>query len=222
MTTVKQVVCVKWGSGYGADYVNRLYGMVQRQITPPFPLVCLTDDRRGIRPEVECFDLLDLGCAHQLGMRGKWRKQIPWGREVPGLNGVALFIVIVGSLDDYVSFGKPDDVILARKSLPFRSRGQASVYRYPVGANPHILYDFRANPLGIADQRQFEQPDVTNAVKGGVKFWPEAWTRQFRLRRMPLLLLRDFVSTRLPARASPPSPTSSRCEWRTTRVPPAV
>ena len=46
---MKQVVCVKWGTGYGAEYVNRLYGMVSRQITPPFRLVCLTDDRNGIR-----------------------------------------------------------------------------------------------------------------------------------------------------------------------------
>jgi len=59
--TPKQIVCVKWGTLYGPEYVNRLYTMVKRNITGPFRLVCLTDDREGIRPEVECFDLPELG-----------------------------------------------------------------------------------------------------------------------------------------------------------------
>lgn len=203
MNLVKNVVCVKWGALYGPEYVNRLYAMVARHTTPPFRLVCLTDDRRGIRPEVECFDLPDLGCAHPVGTMGKWRKQILWGREVPGLSGVALFIdldsVIVGSLDDYFSFGKPDDVILARNwALPFRKRGQTSVFRYPVGANPHILDDFRADPQGIAERYQFEQHYVTAAAKGGIKFWPEEWTRHFRLHCLPKFPLRYFVTASLP------------------------
>ena len=45
---VKQIVCVKWGKAYGSEYVNRLYGMVARHTTPPFRVVCLTDDRQGI------------------------------------------------------------------------------------------------------------------------------------------------------------------------------
>jgi len=81
---MKQVVCVKWGTMYGPEYVNRLYGMVSRHITPPFRLVCLTDNRQGIRPEVECFDLPELGVPHPQRTMGKWRKQILWGRSVRG------------------------------------------------------------------------------------------------------------------------------------------
>ena len=84
---MKQLVCVKWGTMYGPEYVNRLYGMVSRHLAPPFRLVCLTDDRQGIRPEVECFDLPELGVPHPQRTKGKWRKQILWGRSVPGLEG---------------------------------------------------------------------------------------------------------------------------------------
>jgi hypothetical protein len=35
--TVRQVVCVEWGTMHGSEYVNRLYGMVSRHLTPPFP-----------------------------------------------------------------------------------------------------------------------------------------------------------------------------------------
>ena len=82
---MKQLVCVKWGSAYGPEYVNRLYGMVSRHLTPPFRLVCLTDDRNRIRAEVECFDLPELGVPHPQRTVGKWRKQVLWGATVPGL-----------------------------------------------------------------------------------------------------------------------------------------
>jgi hypothetical protein len=81
------VLCMKWGTKYGPEYVNRLYAMVRRNITGPFRLVCLTDDRHGIRPEVECFDLPELGVPHPQRTMGKWRKQILWGASVPGRSG---------------------------------------------------------------------------------------------------------------------------------------
>ena len=56
-TPLKQIICIKWGTKYGADYVNKLYGMVSRNITPPFRFVCFTDNTDGILPEVECQDL---------------------------------------------------------------------------------------------------------------------------------------------------------------------
>ncbi len=201
---MKQVVCVKWGAKYGPEYVNRLYAMVARHLQPPFRFVCLADTPAGLRPEVEFFELPELGCAHPVGTMGKWRKQVLWAREVPGLTGVALFIdldsVIVSPLDDYFTYGEPGDVILARNwARPLKRLGQTSVFRYPVGANPHILDDFRADPQGIADKYQFEQHYVTASVKGGIKFWPEAWTRHFRLHCLPPFPLRYFMTARLPA-----------------------
>jgi hypothetical protein len=203
---IKQVVCVKWGTKYDATYVNRLYAMVQRNLTPPFRFVCLTDSRAEIRPEVECFDLPELGCPHPVGTFGKWKKVVLWGREVPGLTGVALYIdldsVIVGSLDDYFTYGEPGDVILARNwAIPLRRLGQTSVFRYPVGANPQILEDFRADPQGIGERFQFEQHYMTHAVEDGVKFWPEAWTKHFRIHCLPSFPLRLFVPAKLPTAA---------------------
>jgi hypothetical protein len=205
---VKQVVCVKWGSMYGPEYVNRLYGMVARHLSAPFRLVCLTDDRSGIRPEVECFDLPELGVPHPQRTMGKWRKQVLWGATVPGLTTgePALFIdldsVIVGSLDDYFSIGAPDDVYVARNwARPLEKLGQTSVFRFPVGGNAQVLEGFRADAQGVADRYQFEQHYVTAAVKGGVKFWPDAWTKHFRLHCLPKFPLRYFVAARLPRAA---------------------
>jgi hypothetical protein len=203
---LKQIVCVKWGTKYGPEYVNRLYGMVRRNITPPFRFVCLADTAEGLRPEVEFFELPELGCATPVGTLGKWRKQVLWGETVPGLTGVVLFIdldsVIVGSLDGYFSHGDPADVILARNwARPLSRLGQTSVFRFTVGAHPHLLTNFRADPQGIANRFQFEQHYVTHAVTGGIKFWPEAWTCHFRLHCLPKFPLRYFMTARLPPEA---------------------
>lgn len=200
----RQVLCVKWGTLYGPEYVNRLYGMVARHLSAPFRLVCLTDDRQGIRPEVECHPLPELGVAHPERTKGKWRKQVLWGREVPGLQpGPALFIdldsVIVGSLDGYFEIGSPQDVYVARNwAVPFKKLGQTSVFRFPVGGNAHLLDNFRADAQAIADRFRYEQHYVTASVTGGVKFWPEAWTRHFRLHCLPAFPWRYFVAARLP------------------------
>lgn len=88
----KQIICVKWGTAYGPEYVNRLYGMVSRHITGPFRVVCFTDDKRGIRPEVQTFDLPELGCPHPQRTMGKWRKVVLWGETLGDLSGPALFV----------------------------------------------------------------------------------------------------------------------------------
>ena len=54
MISDKLVLCIKWGDMYGPEYVNIMYGMVARNLTGAFRLVCFTDDRTGVRPEVEC------------------------------------------------------------------------------------------------------------------------------------------------------------------------
>ena len=41
------VLCMKWGNKYPADYVNRLYSMVARNMQRPFRFICLTEDSVG-------------------------------------------------------------------------------------------------------------------------------------------------------------------------------
>jgi len=47
------VICIKWGDLYSSDYVNKLYAMVERNITRDHRFVCLTDDTTGLKSEIE-------------------------------------------------------------------------------------------------------------------------------------------------------------------------
>lgn len=200
---MKQILCIKWGTRYGPEYVNRIYAMVKRNITPPFSVICLSDNREGIRPEVIVRDLPPLGCKYPSNSPGKWRKLILWSENLYGIKGVALFVdldvVITGNLDDFFSFANPDDVILMRNwVVPFERLGQTSVFRFPVGKNRYLLDNFRRDPEAIAGRYRFEQRYVTRKVKGGVKFWPGKWVKHFRMDCLGFWAFRYFRPPRLP------------------------
>lgn len=203
-TTTKQIICIKWGAKYGPEYVNVMYGMVARNITGAFKFHCFTDDAAGIRAEVNCLPLPDLGCEIPPGTLGKWKKSALWGRELPGgISGTVLFIdldsVILGNIDDYFTYGNPDDVILARNWLkPMRRLGQTSIFRFTVGTHPYMLDNLRADPAGISKKYQFEQHYVTHGIRTGIKFWPEAWTKHFRAHCLPRWPLNMFIEPKLP------------------------
>ena len=89
---IKQIICIKWGTKYGADYANKLYGMVSRNITPPFRFVCFTDDTTDVRPEIECQELPPLDVTMPTNTLGKWPKSRLWGEKLGDLTGTVLFV----------------------------------------------------------------------------------------------------------------------------------
>lgn len=53
-------VCLKWGSKYGSDYVNRLHRAIRDKHRAPLNFLCFTDEHRGIDEEVEIRDISSL------------------------------------------------------------------------------------------------------------------------------------------------------------------
>lgn len=198
------ILCMKWGTKYGPEYVNRLQRMAERHLGSPFQLVCLTDDPIGIDPVIRTLPLPDLGCEEPRHTRGKWRKVALWGAPLHDLQGTALFVdldsVIVGALDPYFSHGDPESVVLERNwSRPLSGLGQTSVFRFRIGSHPEILERFRRNPQAIADRFRYEQHFVTDCLGRELRFWPRGWTRHFRLHCLGPIPLRYLRPARLPA-----------------------
>ncbi|WJH38019.1 glycosyl transferase (plasmid) [Aliirhizobium terrae] len=183
---VKQVICISWGTKYGPVFINKLYGMVKRNITPPFTFTCFTDSREGLHPEILCEDLPPLGIENMpTNTKGIWQKSRLWGPTLGSLRGPVLFLdldlVIVGSLDEFFTIGQADDVVLARnQTTPFERLGQTSVFRFPVGKLVSIQEKFRANPQAVADEYKFEQRYVTRNAPGGIKLFPRKSVLHFK------------------------------------------
>lgn len=185
MSPPKQVVCIHWGTKFGPVFINRLYAMVARNISPPFRFVCFCDSDAGVRPEVECQPLPELDFELPRTKRGIWPKCRLWSAQLGDLRGPVLFLdldlVITGNLDPFFAFGERDDIILARNpSNPLERLGQTSIFRFPVGKLKPLLDEFAASPREVAEKYRFEQRFVTRQAPGGVKLWPRGWVRHFR------------------------------------------
>ena len=107
------VVCMKWGTRYGPEWVNRLFAMVQRHTTWDVRFVCFTDDATGIRADVECQPLPQVHFdADRIGRY--WPKLGLMQDGLGGLTGMTLFLdldlVIVDSLDPF--FTQPGRFLL--------------------------------------------------------------------------------------------------------------
>ncbi|MBS1304235.1 glycosyl transferase [Loktanella sp. SALINAS62] len=183
--SVKQVICINWGTKYGPLYIDRLYGMVARNITPPFSFTCFCDDPTGIRPEVDCQPLPEIDYEIPKAKTGIWPKSRLWGPKLGTLTGPVLFldldVIVTGSLDPFFEHGAPDDVILTRnRVVAFEKLGQTSVFRFPAGGLLPLQTLFKTDPKGIADEYRYEQRFVTRNAPGGVKFFPDGWVAHFR------------------------------------------
>lgn len=200
---LKQVVCINWGTKYGAPYINRLYKMVRANITPPFRFVAFTDTREGVHPGVDCFDLPDMPGFMPKNTIGQWPKSRLWAPTLGDLEGPFLFVdldvTITDSLDPFFEYGAPEDVVLARNAAkPMQQLGQTSIYRMPVGALAPLQKMFAADPQAVADKYRFEQHFVTKNAPGGIKFWPDGWVRHYRIECIPRFPLNYILPPKLP------------------------
>ena len=201
-TRTANVVCMKWGTLYGPEWVNKLYGMVSRNTMWTIRFVCLTDDPTGIRPEVECLPLPPIDLDPQVGRR--WRKLSMYSSTVGDLKGMTLYLdldlLIVGNIDEL--FERPGRFCMMQIWRPERYKekiGNSSVVRYFIGAEDYILERFRSG--GHAQWAELygglEQRFVSDTVRE-ITFYPAEWCASFKDLLPRNGLLRFFSRPRYP------------------------
>ena len=185
----RHILCMKWGTKYGPEYVNRLYAMVRRHLSGDFRFVCLTDNAEGIRSEVECLPIPSLDLPPGIPERG-WTKLTTFTKDLHGLRGTALFldvdVVITGPLDDFFTY-PGEFLIIHDHKRPWRITGNSSVYRFELGAHADVLEDFRGHFEDIRKQVRNEQAYLSDAIhkQGKLKYWPAEWCPSFKYHCIP-------------------------------------
>jgi hypothetical protein len=191
------VLCMKWGNKYPADYVNRLYSMVARNMQRPFRFICLTEDSVGLVENIESFPLPELSVDLGGPERG-WNKLAVFAEELYDLKGKVLCLdldlIITGSLDDL--FDYPGEVMIIRDWIKKDGTGNSSVYRFEVGAHPEILSEFEASFEEIKARHRNEQEYLSSALmeKNALVYWPDHWCRSFKrhcLKPLSFFIARD-------------------------------
>lgn len=94
-----KIVCVKWGTLFPSDYVNKLYYGVKRNTTVPFEFYCFTEDPKGIDSNIK---VLPIGVNN---LKKQWNKMYLFHPD-NGLSGNVLFldldVLITSNIDDFL------------------------------------------------------------------------------------------------------------------------
>jgi len=203
---MKQVICMKWGSLYGSEYVNRLYSMVRRQSSGNIDFVCLTDDPDGITPAVRCMACPTIEIPPPHNLQG-WRKLNLYAKseKLFNLTGEWLYldldVVVTGSLDPFFDY-KPEApfIVMQNWTQPGSGIGNTSCYRFRVGNDDYLLNDLLEKHESVLQKFSNSQTYISRSVKQ-IDFWPDEWCILFKVQCLPPWPLRFFKTPVLPPTA---------------------
>jgi hypothetical protein len=231
------ILCMKWGTKYGPEYVDRLYGMVRRHLRGDFRFVCLTDRAEGMRPEVECLPIPDLALPEGLPERG-WNKLTTFEADLHGLEGTALFLDLdVVIVDDITPFFElPGEFLIIHDwKRPWRVTGNSSVYRFELGAHADVLEGFRRDHARIRARLRNEQAYLSDVLhrQGKLTYWPAPWCASWKYHCIPRFPTNVWRDPFIPAGAriivfhgvlNPPDAMTGRSNgnWRQARPAPWI
>ena len=179
----KNVICIKWGTKFGADYVNRLHRMVEKNLTIPHRFVCLTDNSEGFDEGIEVRPLPEL---NDEGIPDRaWKKLGLFTDKLADLEGEALFLdldlVIRDSLDCF--FEQPGEFYIIKDwDFPNDIIGNSSVFKFQVNKHPDIIENFYKEGKDIRKRYKNEQAFLSYQMhnKGILKYWDKSWCVSFK------------------------------------------
>lgn len=180
----KNVICIKWGTKFGPEYVNKLYKMVEKNLKLPHRFVCFTDNTEGLLPGIETRDLPEYVDNEAILDKG-WRKLSLFNSPLADLKGTTLFldldIVIRSDLTPFFE-AEGDFLIVKDWDFPNDIIGNSSVFRFEAGKYPEVLTDFYALGDNIRDTYKNEQAYLSYEMhkKGILKYWDKSWCVSFK------------------------------------------
>lgn len=200
---MKTIICMKWGTLYGSDYVNKLYYAVRRNTIGGIRFICFTDNKQGIIPEVEILPLPEITLPYPDSITG-WQKISVWQAPLYDITGDVLFldidIVITSNIDALFEYMPNEFVVIDNWTQPGQNIGNTSVFRFPVGRFKHVYDDLMQDTNLYLQEFRIEQQYVSAKIPEQ-KFWPAAWVISFKHSCMPKFPYNLWTVPALPADA---------------------
>ena len=176
------VVCLKYGTKYSAEYVNKLYNGVKRNLTVPFEFVCYTEDKQGIDPAIRIEPIPLLA-----GVTGCWYKPMFFNPEL-GLNGTILFfdldVVVFRNIDKLFTYEPMKFCIIRdfnRHVIRNYNKFNSSVFRLNTGMHSEVYTNFMKDPNIPIRRYHGDQDWIRITVSDGTyEYWPDEWIQSYK------------------------------------------
>lgn len=150
MTNPRHILCLKWGSRYGSEYVNKLYNMVLKNMSHPYQFHCLTDDATGIVDGVNILQIPEF----ENEIKGWWHKVSIFKKDFYGLQGDLLFIdldmVVMNNINAFFSYS-PGEFCMVKNWFE-KHIVSSCVMRITIGSYPEVYDFFWQNRLAVMDE----------------------------------------------------------------------
>jgi hypothetical protein len=193
------ILCLKHGTKYSSEYVNRLYNMCKRWCSLDFKFVCLTDNADQLNSEIMVLPIPS-------GLSGWWCKPYMYSKDLP-IQGTILYmdldVVLSSNIDKLITY-QPNHWCtirdFTRAMRPKWPRYNSSIVRFKTGELDFVWDNYIKNPVAI--QRQFfgDQDYLYDATykKKGAMLYPDSWVQSWKweVRKSRLLELNKAKGTR--------------------------
>jgi len=174
------VICLKHGTKYGPEYVNKLYNMIQRHLTIPNNFICFTDDPTNIDQNIKIVNL------PKLPIEGWWWKpyifktgHFPDGDDILYID---LDMVIVDNINKLIEF-EPNKFVglqdVGRVFRPGYKKLGSAVMRWKANEHSAIWNNLEKN---LTQTKKFhgDQDWIWEQAKHHLVFFPEQWIRSYK------------------------------------------
>jgi len=175
-------ICLKSGTKYPPEYVNKLYNMVQRHLTVPHRFVCFTELPDGIDPRIEIRSLPH----NKPHLQGWWFKPYIFKADHFDKGDINFYMdldmVIVSNIDRLIDYMPGHFVGLRDVGRVFRPNYQklgSAVLRWNAGTFSNVWDDFENHP-SVIKRFHGDQDWLWHLNHPSIKFFPDDWIRSYK------------------------------------------
>jgi hypothetical protein len=169
-------MCLKHGTKYSAEYVNKLYSMVNRNLSLPYEFVCLTEDSHGLHKEIRVIDL------PKNNLEGWWYKPTVFDPSLE-LNGTILFIdldvIIFNNLNKFFKYDIGKFCIIRGFKKNNKHGMNSSCFRFETNSLNAQFFEFMKNSASIMSRLDGDQDWMQEAISD-YSFWPDKWLMSYK------------------------------------------
>jgi hypothetical protein len=212
------IICIKWGTLFGPEYVNRLYSGVRRHLDRPVRFICMTEHSEGIHPDVEIIPLVvepfldEMNAALAVANRQGAMRKVSLFRQglIPDLDGPILGfdldVVITGDLEPLWSHeagtvAMRADWVEARRG---RATGHGSVFRFDPAVHGFLYEDLAKDAereVEIARGSEQRYTSTKAQERGAFSYLPPDMVVSFKHDCLNLPPMNYFRAAKMPANA---------------------
>ena len=177
------IVCVKTGDKYSAEYVNKLQSMVKRNLVMEHRFICITDDSTDLNPDMYVLEARYEGWWAKLQVFEKIDFIYKAGEPILFID---LDMLIVRDLGALVNYGLEhlETVPLVILEDFNRPNGYGSaIFMIKAGSLSHIYEQFAEYPNATMNGYTGDQNYLEKCLPYAV-FWPREWVLSYKVDKL--------------------------------------